>query len=91
MRVLLVEDDLVQVNSLKPALSNAGYAVEVSLDGSDAAFTIREQEFDAIVLDLGLPKKSGLEVLEEMRSAKNDTPCTGADSPRYLAGKGGWP
>lgn len=74
MRLLLVEDDLVQVNSLKPALCKAGYAVEVSLDGLDAAFKIREEEFDAIVLDLGLPKKSGLDVLAEMRAAKNDTP-----------------
>lgn len=74
MRLLLVEDDLVQVNSLKPALCKAGYAVEVSLDGLDAAFKIREEEFDAIVLDLGLPKKSGLDVLAEMRTAKNDTP-----------------
>ncbi|WP_299178898.1 response regulator transcription factor [uncultured Neptuniibacter sp.] len=74
MRLLLVEDDLVQVNSLKPVLSKAGYAVEVAMDGLDGAFRIREEEFDAIVLDLGLPKRSGLDLLQDMREAKNDTP-----------------
>lgn len=74
MRLLLVEDDLVQVNNLKPVLSRAGYAVEVALDGLDGAFKIREEEFDAIVLDLGLPKKTGLDLLQEMRAAKNNTP-----------------
>jgi len=74
MRLLLVEDDLVQVNSLKPALGKAGFAVEIALDGIDGSFKIREEEFDAVILDLGLPMKSGLDLLTEMRSAKNTTP-----------------
>lgn len=74
MRILLVEDDLDQVAGLKPALTKAGYAVELAHDGRDAAFLIREDEFDAIVLDLGLPVKSGLEVLTEMRAVGDDTP-----------------
>lgn len=83
MRVLLVEDDLQQVANLKPALTAVGYAVELAHDGRDASFLISEDSFDAIVLDLGLPIKSGLEVLSEMRSAGDKTPVlvlTGRDT-----------
>ena len=74
MRLLLVEDDLVQVNNLKPTLSKAGFVVESALDGIDGSFKVREEEFDIIVLDLGLPLKSGLDILKEMREEKNRTP-----------------
>lgn len=83
MRLLLVEDDLNQVEILKPALSTAGYVVELAHDGRDASFLIREDSFDAIVLDLGLPQKPGLEVLSEMRKAGDETPVlvlTGRDT-----------
>lgn len=83
MRLLLVEDDLNQVEILKPALSTAGYVVELAHDGEDASFLIREDSFDAIVLDLGLPLKPGLEVLAEMRMAGDETPVlvlTGRDT-----------
>lgn len=83
MRLLLVEDELNQVEILKPALSAAGYVVELARDGREAAFSIREDSFDAIVLDLGLPLKSGLEVLAEMRKAGDETPVlvlTGRDT-----------
>jgi len=83
MRLLLVEDDLNQVEILKPALSEAGYVVELAHDGQDASFLIREDSFDAIVLDLGLPQKPGLEVLAEMRKAGDETPVlvlTGRDT-----------
>lgn len=83
MRILLVEDDLQQVANLKPALTAAGYAVELAHDGRDASFLIREDSFDAIVLDLGLPIKPGLQVLSEMRSAGDKTPVlvlTGRDT-----------
>ncbi|MCW8887408.1 MAG: response regulator transcription factor [Motiliproteus sp.] len=74
MRILLVEDDIDQVAYLKPELSKAGYAVEVAHDGCDAAFMIEEESFAAVVLDLGLPLKPGLQVLAEMRERGDETP-----------------
>ena len=74
MRLLLVEDDTSLVSDLRPVLKRAGYAVEVSDNGIDAAFLGREEEFDAVVLDLGLPDKPGLDVLREWRAADVATP-----------------
>ena len=67
--LLLVEDDAGLVADLRPVLKRAGYAVEVSDNGTDAAFLGGEEGFDAIILDLGLPGKPGLEVLREWRAA----------------------
>jgi len=74
LRLLLVEDDAGLVADLRPVLKRAGYAVEVSDNGSDAAFLGGEEDFDAIILDLGLPGKPGLEVLREWRAAEVATP-----------------
>lgn len=74
MRVLLVEDDPDLVKDLRPVLKRAGYAVEVSVNGVDAAFLGREEDFDAVILDLGLPGKPGLEVLQEWRDAGMTVP-----------------
>ena len=74
MRLLLVEDDAQLVASLKPELKKAGYAVECSDNGVDAEFLATEEAFDGIILDLGLPQKSGLEVLKSWRQSKLDTP-----------------
>ncbi|MBA4501820.1 response regulator transcription factor [Marinobacterium marinum] len=67
MRILLVEDDTGLVARLRPCLQQAGYAVEVATDGIDGEFLGMEESFDAVVLDLGLPKKPGLEVLKQWR------------------------
>lgn len=74
MRLLLVEDDAGLVSDLRPVLKRAGYAVEVSGDGDDAAFLGREETFDAVILDLGLPGRSGLDVLREWRAVGVSTP-----------------
>lgn len=74
MKLLLVEDDPGLVEDLRPVLKRAGYAVEVSGNGIDAAFLGREEDFDAVILDLGLPGKSGLEVLREWRDEGMDAP-----------------
>lgn len=68
MRLLLVEDDDALVDDLRPVLQRAGYAVEVAGDGDDAAFRGREESFDAVILDLGLPGRSGLDVLRGWRA-----------------------
>ena len=64
MRILLVEDDLDLARGLQLALSQQGFAVnQVSL-GQQALASIRSQDCDAVVLDLGLPDMDGLEVLK---------------------------
>lgn len=74
MRLLLVEDDAGLVADLRTVLNRSGYAVEVSDNGADAAFLGREEDFDAIILDLGLPGRPGLDVLREWRAADVATP-----------------
>lgn len=68
MRLLLVEDDPVLVKELRAVLQSAGYAVEVADNGIDAAFWGEEEDFNLVILDLGLPGMSGLEVLKQWRN-----------------------
>ncbi len=74
MRILLVEDDTKLIEELRPRLQRAGYAVEVATDGEDGAFLGSEELFDAVVLDLGLPRLPGLEVLKQWRAQGNLVP-----------------
>lgn len=74
MKLLLVEDDASLVSYLRPRLKRSGYAVEWTDNGLDAEFIAREENFDAIILDLGLPQKSGLEVLKSWRAQNLETP-----------------
>jgi len=60
MRLLLVEDDMVLAEEIKRNLSRAGFAVDMAHDGVDGEFMGNEVEYDAVILDLGLPKTSGL-------------------------------
>jgi len=74
VKLLLVEDDLILCDALAPDLRKAGYAVELAHNGIDALHLASEENFDAVILDLGLPEKNGLQVLEELRQQKNLTP-----------------
>lgn len=74
MRLLLVEDDLRLVEQLRRGLQKAGYVVEHADNGIDAEFLGLEEDFDGIILDLGLPQKPGLEVLKDWRLQNRDTP-----------------
>ncbi len=74
MKLLLIEDDSELVGQLRPLLREAGYAVEWADNGLDGGFLAGEEDFDGIVLDLGLPRKSGLELLRELREAGKRTP-----------------
>ena len=69
MRVLLVEDDPTLNRQLDMALQAAGYAVDVSTNGRDAWALGDAEDFDAVVLDLGLPQMDGLTVLKRWRAA----------------------
>lgn len=74
MRLLLVEDDLQLAKSLKTSLEQAGYAVDIADNGIEAEYMGNEGCYDLAILDLGLPKKSGLQVLEDWRSENNVLP-----------------
>src|SRR6187401_1565693 len=74
MRILLVEDDKDLQRLLKKALSDAGYAVDTAFDGEEGHFLGDTEPYDAVVLDLGLPKKDGLSVLEQWRRDERKMP-----------------
>lgn len=68
MRLLLVEDDQDLACALCQSLDRAGYAVDVADNGVDAEYLGRESLYDVVVLDLGLPGRSGLDVLVNWRA-----------------------
>ncbi len=74
MRILIVEDDLVLADGLKNSLMQSGYAVDLAVNGTDADGILVYQGFDLVVLDLGLPKLSGFEVLKRLRSRGSKIP-----------------
>jgi two-component system, OmpR family, response regulator len=83
VRILIAEDDLVLADGLSRSLRAGGYAVDVVSDGAAADSALSAQSFDLLILDLGLPKLSGLEVLRRMRARQARTPVlilTAADS-----------
>ena len=69
MRLLVVEDDKDLNRQLVKALSQAGYAVDSALDGEEGQFLGETEPYDAVILDLGLPKIDGVKVLESWREA----------------------
>ena len=74
MRLLVVEDDPDLNRQLVTALSDAGYAVDTACDGEEGHFLGDTEPYDAVVLDLGLPKKDGLSVLEQWRRDERKMP-----------------
>lgn len=74
MRVLLVEDDAELSARLKRELQRHGYAVDLAEDGVDAEHLGDEIAYDAVVLDLGLPRRPGIEVLQHWRQSQNAVP-----------------
>lgn len=74
MKFLVVEDDLKIANALSQGLSQEQFHVELAHTGEDGFFRANEGIFDGIILDLGLPGRSGLEVLKALRKQGNKTP-----------------
>lgn len=68
MRILIVEDEPTLVEQLAEALAEVGYAVDVATDGEDAAYRGATEPYDAVILDLGLPRLDGLSVLRGWRA-----------------------
>ena len=84
MRLLLVEDDPLAGPALQQALNQAGYAVDLAVDGIDAEALGDIEPYDIAVLDLGLPKRPGLEVLQNWRQRGNALPVV------ILTARGSW-
>lgn len=74
MRVLVVEDDIHLTRQLASALERAGYSVDVSGDGEDGQLLGDLEPYDAVILDLSLPRIDGLNVLRHWRQAGKSTP-----------------
>jgi DNA-binding response OmpR family regulator len=74
MRVLVVEDEARLAASLRTGLQAEGFAVDVAPDGGEALWYARENEYDAILLDIMLPVLNGYKVCETLRAEKNWTP-----------------
>ena len=74
MRLLLVEDDAELSQNLHQQLKKEGFAVDVADNGIDAEFMGDEEPYDAVILDLGLPQRSGMEVLRNWRQRDNKVP-----------------
>jgi two-component system OmpR family response regulator len=84
MRLLLVEDDPDIARQLKQALADAGYAVDHAPDGEEAQFLGETEPYDAVILDLGLPKIDGVSVLERWRREGMSSPVL------ILTARGAW-
>jgi two-component system OmpR family response regulator len=74
MRILLVEDEAELQRLLKKALGEAGYVVDTASDGEEGHFLGDTEPYDAVILDLGLPKMDGVTVLERWRKAGRTMP-----------------
>lgn len=84
MRVLLVEDDATLAGRLRDVLEQAGLLVEIAGDGTQAAFLGCTEDYDAAVLDLGLPGQDGISVLHHWREHGRDLPVL------ILTARGRW-
>lgn len=74
MKILLVEDDRLLGDGIRAGLQQAGFAVDWAQDGRAGELALAGEAYDAVVLDLGLPRLSGMEVLARARAAHNAVP-----------------
>jgi two-component system OmpR family response regulator len=74
MRILLVEDDPMIGDAIQGALNDASYATDWVKNGLTALATLDTQHYDLVLLDLGLPGKDGLDVLDSIRARNNPVP-----------------
>ncbi|WP_026988627.1 response regulator transcription factor [Fodinicurvata fenggangensis] len=84
MRALIVEDDSRIASDLKTALESAGFLVEVCADGEEAWFLGDTEDYDLVVLDLGLPSMDGLSLLKRWRASGRELPVL------VLTARGTW-
>lgn len=84
MRLLVVEDDAELGSLLVQRLTAEGYIVDLSTDGEDGLFQATSGTHNAIILDIGLPQRDGLSVLEDLRGEGHQTPVL------LLTARNGW-
>ena len=84
MRILVAEDELLLSQQLAAALGEAGFAVDCARDGEDADYLGSTEPYDAVILDLGLPKLDGLTVLRRWRESGMTVPVL------VLTARGSW-
>ncbi len=84
MRILLVEDETALRETLTARLKRHGFAVDVAQDGEEASYIGREIAFDVAIIDLGLPKMSGMELIRVLREAGRSFPIL------TLTARGAW-
>lgn len=84
MRVLVVDDEPALSDHLARALGDAGYAVDLAADGERADFAVRTESYDAVLLDLGLPRIDGLTLLRGWRESGLSVPVL------VLTARGSW-
>jgi heavy metal response regulator len=74
MRILIVEDEKKVAQFLRKGFQAESFSVDIAADGERGSFLARTEPYDAIILDVMLPRKNGIEVLQEIRGAKVTTP-----------------
>ena len=74
MRILLAEDNLRLAESLKESLSQSGFTVDCMHDGASADHLLTTQDYALAILDIGMPRLDGLEVLRRLRQRRNPLP-----------------
>lgn len=74
MRILLAEDDQIIADGLSRSLRQTGYAIDCAYNGLDADTALLTNTYDLVILDIGLPKLSGLDVLRRLRSRNSKVP-----------------
>jgi two-component system, OmpR family, response regulator len=84
MRILVVEDEKTIAKEIAATLTNAGYIADVARDGEDGWFRAETENYDGVVLDLGLPKLDGISVVKKLRAAGVATPIL------ILTARGTW-
>jgi two-component system response regulator PhoP len=84
MRLLLIEDEAPLRLTLQRQLQAEGYRVDVAADGEEGLYLAREYPFDLAIVDLGLPKLSGLAIVERLRGEGRTTPIL------ILTARGSW-
>lgn len=85
MRLLIAEDDVPLATGLASLFDRAGYAVDRAVDGEQADWLLRTEHYDAVLLDLGLPRRDGLSLLREWRDDGLRVPVL------ILTARGRWP
>lgn len=84
MRILIVEDESLLANRLAATLGERGYAVDIATDGERGDFLVSTEPYDAVILDLGLPRIDGLTLLERWRTGGIAVPVL------VLTARGSW-